>query len=181
MKNLLTPQLEIWKWSTVCPVVAKHLNILKFQFIFWITMQRSLKLIQTSSDQATQLYNYWPLIHNKFIFYLTLTVWTVLFFYSLLFFRESVFNSWSTCKTRKRVHEWTTCIDIFYQYFLIKKLEIQCGKPETSFSGPKTKFVSSFFLYFLWFLWRNDMEHNNNFERIMGFHECWCRNFHQKK
>lgn len=124
---------------------------------------------------------YWPLIHNKFIFYLTLTVWTVLFFYSLLFFRESVFNSWSTCKTRKRVHEWTTCIDIFYQYFLIKKLEIQCGKPETSFSGPKTKFVSSFFLYFLWFLWRNDMEHNNNFERIMGFHECWCRNFHQKK
>lgn len=91
---------------------------------------------------------YWPLIHNKFIFYLTLTVWTVLFFYSLLFFRESVFNSWSTCKTRKRVHEWTTCIDIFYQYFLIKKLEIQCGKPETSFSGPKTKFVSSFFSIF---------------------------------
>lgn len=124
MKNLLTPQLKIWKWSTVCPDVAKHLKILKFQFIFfWITMQLSLKLIQSSSDQATQLYIDRSLIIN--LFYLTLTVWTVLFFYFLLFTGKVSL----THDLNKKTRTWMNSLHrYFYQYFLIKKFEIRCGK-----------------------------------------------------
>lgn len=70
IKNLRTPQLKIWKWSSGRPVVANQLNF-KNSNLF-SGLQRSLKLIQTSSDQATQLYIDRSFIIN--LFYLTLTV-----------------------------------------------------------------------------------------------------------